>query len=525
MGHDVSQEPATERGPGESADGPLLVVESISKTFAGQRALDKASLTVRPGQIVGLLGQNGAGKSTLIKLLSGHYEPDPGYHILWEGHPVALDERSGMTWRRRLHVIQQELGVVLDLDAVDNMSLGYGYPRGLGGHIKWARARAEATEFVRSFGMEFDVTQPVRTLSRIEQTVVALGRALRGWSAERQLLILDEPTATMPRADVEHLFTVIRGLASRGHAIVIVTHHFEEVLEVATHATVLRDGRTVASEPISRFTHDDLVRLVLGRTLAAERVQKQGAIRQGTALEVRGLVGGRLRMLDLTVSAGEIVGVAGLLGSGREDVASRLFGAIPPDAGSIAVADRPISPVTPRAMMETGVAFVPADCRGAGCIPQWTVCHNVTLPRVGTAFRRGRLRRRLEVADARRWTEAVDLRPPNVDQTVALLSGGNQQKVVLAKCLRLEPKLIVLDEPTQGVDVGARAAIHDLLRQAASRGTAVLVCSSDNTELAALCDRVLIIRGGRIRSELSGEILTDDHISSETLAPESGMAA
>jgi ribose transport system ATP-binding protein len=357
----------------------------------------------------------------------------------------------------------------------------------------------------------------VAALTPAERTIVAIARALDGWERADGLLILDEPTAALHSDEVGRLFTAVRRAAARGAGVIFVSHRLDEVMDLADRVLVLRDGRVVADTPVRGLDHEQLVRLIVGEAL--EEAAPRGRSDAGEpALRVRGLRGGTVRDLSLDMRAGEVVGVSGILGSGREHVAALLFGALPREAGAVGVAGVALPPSDPRAAIAAGVAYVPADRHADGAVMTMRVRENVTLPNLR------RLRRRLgwldvpaERRDVDGWVDRVALQPADPERPLELFSGGNQQKVVLAKWLRNEPRLLLLDEPTQGVDVGAKAAIYELVHAAAAGGAAVLMASSDTGELASVCDRVLVMSDGIAAAEITGPALTEERLVIEAL--------
>lgn len=482
---------------------PLLQVRHLSKTFPGVKALDDLSLEVASGEVVALLGHNGSGKSTLIKLLAEVHRPDPG-------GDVELADGVAM------HFIHQDLGLVHSLSALENLDLS----RRLGAAgLKPVARRAErvrARQLLEQFGARFDLTVPVAKLTPAERSVVAIARALDGWTGPRNVLVLDEPTAALHGEEVAQLLAVVRRVADAGAAIVYVSHRLDEVLHLADRVVVLRDGRVVAALARGSFDHDDLVTLIAGRTLAetADGTRTTGDHHRGRVrLAVRGLHAGRVAGVELEVRSGEVVGVSGVVGSGMEHLAGGIFGATPRAAGSVEVDGKVLPPGCPDRAVAAGVGFVPADRRRHGAVVTMNARENVTLPRIGpTAGARLRLDHRGERADAGRWLSTATVRPHSPERAFALFSGGNQQKIVLAKWLRLEPAVLLLEEPTQGVDVGARASIYELVAHAAGSGAAVLVASSDAKELAAICDRVLVFDHGAIVAEISRPELTEQRL-------------
>jgi ribose transport system ATP-binding protein len=471
----------------------------MSKTFPGLKALDDVSLEVGSGEIVALVGQNGSGKSTLVKVLAGVHQPDPGSVTELaevEGEPVGL------------HFIHQDLGLIGQLSTIENLDLGHALGRRA---LLPAPVRAEgrrAEELIAGFGGSFDVRAPVDSLSAAERTIVAIARALDGWTHPRNVLVLDEPTASLHGEEVDKLFVAVRRVAERGAGVVFISHRLDEVIELADRVTCLRDGKLIADVARGSFDHDDLVNLIAGGIVG----DGSGAAREAgeTVMAARGIGGRTIVELDLDLRAGEILGISGVLGSGREEVAGVLFGATPGAIGSLAIGGTPVGPLDPRRAIAAGVAYVPGDRRRAGAVMTMSARENMTLPRLSPLRRLfGRLDQREERREVGRWIDRVEVRPAEPERALQLFSGGNQQKVVLAKWLRNEPKVLLLDEPTQGVDIGAKAGIFELIANAAAAGAGVLVCSSDAKELALICDRVLVMRDGRAVAELQRSQLSE----------------
>ena len=502
---------------GQSLIEPVLDIVSLSKTFPGQVALSEAAMTVLPGQVHALVGQNGSGKSTLIKILAGYHRPDPGSDVRLLGHPVDIAALSDAD-RARIHVMHQDLGLVDSLNSVENLALGRGFKTTRMGRIRWRAETERASALLERFDATFDPRVPTASLTPSERAILALARALQEWDDSGGVLVLDEPTASLPRPEVDRLFAAVRRVAERGAGVVFVSHRLDEVFEIADHVTILRDGRVTASMPTSQLDHQRLITLIVGRELE-ERASVATGSESASVLDICGLWGDVVEGFDLSVRAGEVVGVAGLVGSGRDELPGLVFGASHRTAGTVSVSGRDV-PADPHRAVEAGMAFVPADRKRHGVIASQSLRHNITLPRLGTLTTRGRLSRRAESAEARRWVDRVDLRPPDPDRRVATLSGGNQQKAVLARWLRTEPRVLILDEPTQGVDVGAKASIYALLGEAAATGMAMLLCSSETEELVLLCDRVVVLREGRIAAELTGDTLNQENIVNHMLAQE-----
>jgi len=478
---------------------PLIRASGITKTFPGTRALSDVSLSVGSGEIVAVVGQNGSGKSTFVKILAGIYEMDSGTLEVRGADGEMLSSKQAQD---ELHFIHQDLGLVSDLSAVENLALG---------HQAGARAlaprqgrleRRRARELVRGFGCDFDVTTPISKLSPPERTIVAIVRALEGWTRPDNVLVLDEPTAALHGDEVDMLFTAVRRVAENGAGVLFISHRLDEVLGLADRVVAFRDGEVVADERIAGVDEAALVQMIVGREVSEADLDLV-PIGGEPILSVRGLSGGRLKSLDLDLRPGEVVGVTGLIGSGREHLAPLVFGSIP-RSGEVRLNGEVLPGNRPAYSIRTGVAYVPADRRADGAVMEMSLRENLTLPMLSPLRRGfGRLSRKAELAEARHWIASTEIRPPDPARQLDKFSGGNQQKVVLAKCLRTKPRVLLLDEPTQGVDVGAKAAIYELIANAANAGCAVLVCSSDVKEVRLLSSRVLVLRDGELVAELS----------------------
>jgi ABC-type sugar transport system ATPase subunit len=476
----------------------LLQVRGLSKTFPGLKALDDVSLDVKAGEIVALVGQNGSGKSTLVKVLAGIHQPDPGAEIV-----LGEEGRAG------LHFIHQDLGLVGTLSTIENFDLG----RQLGRRaLMPSPVRAEARradELIAGFGIQIDVHAPVERLSAAERAIVAIARALDGWEQPRNVLVLDEPTAPLAGEEVDKLFVAVRRVAERGAGVIFISHRLDEVMSIADRVVCLRDGKVIADVSRGGYDHDDLVELIAGEALAAAEDAAPRA--QGEpVLRAKGIRAPTIAGLDLDLHAGEILGISGVLGSGREEVAATLFGAGQGEVAEIEIDGKPTARLDPRRAIAAGVAYVPGDRHREGAVMKMTVRENMTLPRLRPLQRLfGRIDQREERQEVDRWIERVAVRPAEPERALELFSGGNQQKVVLAKWLRNEPKALLMDEPTQGVDVGAKAGIFELIANAAASGAGILVCSSDAKELATICDRVLVMRDGEVVAEMTRAKLSE----------------
>lgn len=491
-----------------------LAVRGVSKTFGVTRALDGVDLTLRRGEVHALVGQNGCGKSTLIKLLAGFHQPDHVVEVNCHGQMFELGDASA-AHRNGLRFVHQDLGVVTSLNTMDNIALGFGYPCGQGRRIRWRVQQRQAEQALEMLGYHFDVRVPLSRLAPVEQTAVAIARALQGIEADSSVLVLDEPTATMPRAEVRRMFEIVRSLRASGVSVLYVSHHLDEVYAIADRITVMRDGKIVTSRATAGLPRRELVELMIGSAVPAEStiaVETQGQV----ALELTGLTTPTLRGVDLRVHAGEIVGVAGLTGSGREQLCDAVFGSVR-RRGVVAVEGKPVEAMRPDLMVAHRVGLVPANRREEGIFATMSVRENFTTPDVSQYWSRLLFRHRAERRDVKALSESLKVRMPGTEAGIDALSGGNQQKIVVGRWLRLEPTVLLLDDPTQGVDIGAKADIHHLIEVAASKGAAVLVCSTDESELERISHRVIVLRDGQVATRLARGEATAARIAHETL--------
>jgi ribose transport system ATP-binding protein len=496
---------------------PGLYVSGLTKTFGGTRALSHVSIEVRPGEVHALVGQNGSGKSTLIKILAGYHQPDPGAAATLAGRSFALGDSSA-AYQAGLRFVHQDLGVVGALSTVENLALGHGY-RTAGLRIDWPHHIREARRAISALGHDFEVLTPLDELSVVQRTVVAIARALQTDDGiEPSVLVLDEPTSAMPAPEVERLLDLVAAVRHRGTSVLYVSHRLGEIFRVADRVTVLRDG--VASEPreVSGLDRSEVIELMTG-TIAAKRDPSPARGLGETVLLLNSVSGGTVVSMSLAVRRQEIVGVAGIAGSGREDLCDLLFGGRH-RTGSVEVDGRLVPADRPDQAMRLGMALVPADRLRFGLVRSLSVRENLTLPSISRFVSVIVIRRASERRDATTWFERLGIKAAGLEAGVDTLSGGNQQKVVLAKCLMVAPAVLLLDEPTQGVDVAAKAEIHEQIGSFARNGGAVLVCSSDAEELERLCDRVVILRKGRVAMELTGPDLTVRRLTHEVLVGE-----
>ncbi len=490
----------------------VLSLASLSKTFPAQKALDDVDLELRAGEVHCLLGQNGSGKSTLIKILAGYHSPDPGATATLNGAPMSLGGTA--TRERSVAFIHQDLGLVTELDAVDNLALGHRYAGRW-----WLSARRErraATRLLAEFDLDLDPDLPLSAATPGERTMLAIVRAVAATDGAPALLVLDEPTASLPQHQVEQLFGLLRRLRDRGSAILYVTHRLPEVFRIGDRVTVLRDGRRITTCPVDTVDSDELVRLIIGREPAGFAPALPSSDAE-MLLSVTGVADDQVRDFSLEVRAGEIVGVSGLIGSGYDQALALTFGARRRNGGEVRLGGLPVAADRPDLAIAAGIAYAPADRKRHSTIQQWTSGENVTLPRLPARGPARWLGARFERREVRPWLDRLDVSPRDPDRQLSLLSGGNQQKLVLARWLRVDARVMLLDEPTSGVDAGSKAAIYQALAAIAGQGRAVVLSSSDAEELCAVCDRVVIMRDGAVRCVLAKGDLSVARIVSETI--------
>jgi ribose transport system ATP-binding protein len=502
---------------------PLLEIRDMSKTFPGTRALDHVDLDVAAGEVHALVGQNGSGKSTMIKVLAGFHAPDGGTVVRVDGEEVALEDAAASR-AAGFRFVHQDLALVDELSVVENLALGRGFQTGAMGRIRWREERRAAQEMLDSLGFDFDARKPLGTLAASERTGVAIARAMWNWEDGARILVLDEPTATLPMAEVETLFRTVRRVREYGLGVIYVSHRLDEVFSIGDRISILRDGKKVGTYKTSELDEDKLIALMVGGAVthaAGEKAATGGA----RVLSVKGLCGTVLRGLSFEARAGQVLGFAGLTGSGREELLPLIFGA-GERLGTIEVEGKRVKAARPQSAIGAGIALIPADRLHQGGIFDMSVSQNLTLTDPGRltgpakAIRPGR-----ERSEVRDWIGRLDVRPNNPDLPLAALSGGNQQKIVIAKWLRMKPRVLLLDEPTQGVDVGAKAMIHALVREAAAAGAAVVVASGDDEEICDICDHVYVLRDGEIVGELAQEQMSIDEIGRMQIAGRNGRAA
>lgn len=485
---------------------PILSARGLSKQFAGVEVLSEVDLDLMPGEIHALLGENGAGKSTFAKIIAGVHRPTRGTVTL-NGRAVEVTspivaQRLGIT------LIHQEPLSFPDLSVAENLVLGLqdGAPLS---RVPWGQMARDARRLMDLLGVEIDVTRTMRGLSIADQQMVEIARAL---ASDSRLILMDEPTAPLTPKEVATLFTIARRLRDEGRAIVFISHRLEEVRALCDRVTIFRDGAKVATDRTANLSDADIIRLMIGRPLK-EYMHKASTTIGDVALNVEGLGReGLFRDISFTLRKGEIVGLGGLVGAGRTDVARALFGIAPADQGCVEVNGRAVRIADPSQAIGLGLAFVPEDRAQAGIFRSLSVEHNISAAVPGRIAPQGIIRRRMETALARQSVARLSIRLATLRQPIGELSGGNQQKAILARWLLTDPRILILDEPTRGIDIGVKAEFYDMIGALAAEGRAILLISSELPELLALCDRVLVMAEGRLIAELPRGVATQESI-------------
>jgi len=486
----------------------VLELKNITKRFGGVEVLHGVSFALRPGEVHALLGENGAGKSTLIKVITGVHQPDGGEIYLNDklvhfGDPLE-SRQAGIA------AIYQELSLCLDLNVAENIFLGR-QPTTVGGRIDWRNLYNEADRLLTSLGVHLDLRTRARNLSIAQMQSVEIARA---FSLNARILIMDEPTSSLTLNEVNELFGLVRRLRDEGTAIIFISHRLEELFEVADRVTVLRDGSYIDTRLVKNVSRDELVRLMVGRTIS-NLFPKQEVQPGEIALKVDHLTHtGIFEDISFELRRGEILGMAGLVGAGRTDVARAIFGVVPPTSGTIQVEGRQVEITSPQQAISLGLAYVPEDRQLHGLIPAMNITSNITLPILKEYARRGWLQDKTERLAAFNAAQQMEVRANSIWQIARTLSGGNQQKVVLAKWLSTKPRILILDEPTRGIDVGTKAAVHALMSKLAAEGLAILMISSELPEVLGMSDRILVMHEGQMTGHFSRAEATQEKIIS-----------
>ena len=482
-----------------------IVMTGISKRFPGVIALDGVSLRVAAGEVHAVVGENGAGKSTLMKILSGAYEKDEG-RILLDGKEVVIDGPLAAQ-ELGIAIIYQNLNLIPDLTAAENIFVGR-FPR-RGGRIDYREMNRRAKELLAEVGANFSADSIAGNLSLADRQLIAIAKAL---SFNASIVVMDEPTSSLTPAEVEMLFRLVKKITAAGTSVIFISHHMEEIFSITDSVTVLRDGRLVGFWPTSELTEEALVRHMIGRPVD-NLFPKEHQPSAEKILEVKGLTSqGLFEDISFSLRKGEILGIGGLVGSGRTELVKTIFGELPRTAGVVCIDGREVDIRSPLDAVRAGLALVPEDRGGEGALIADDVCSNISLPVLSKYFRKGRLDRAAELASAQSYIDKLRIKTPSPEQRVENLSGGNQQKVVLAKWFDTMPKVLILDEPTRGIDVGAKTEIYRLVSRMAAQGVGVLMISSELPELMGLSDRLLVMCRGRLATSMDRKNATSERV-------------
>ena len=486
---------------------PLLEMRHISKRYPGVVALDDVSFEVRPGEVHALMGENGAGKSTLMKILAGAETRDTGDFLI-NGKPVHIDSPQ-QAMDLGVNIIYQEFNLVPHLSAGENIFLGREPAAAIPGFVNFRKLYQDAQQVIDALGVRVDARAEVSRLSVAQQQMVEIAKAT---SRNSVIIAMDEPSATLTDHELKNLFDLIRSLKERGVGIIYISHRMEEIFQIADRVTVFRDGKHVATKPVSELTNEEIIRLMVGRELK-ESIPKRAAERGEPLLEVRGLTRNDVfQDISFTVHRGEVLGIGGLVGAGRTEVARAIFGADAIDAGEILMHGKAVKVRSPQDAIALGIGLVPEDRKSLGLVLNMAVRENVTLAHLDILSTLGFVNRKQEREVAQEYREKLRIRTPTVEQEARNLSGGNQQKVVLAKWLFTKSQVMIFDEPTRGIDVGAKTEIYELMNELAAAGVAMIMISSELPELLGMSDRVLVMHEGRIAGELSREEATQERV-------------
>ena len=492
--------------PRSAANEAVLQIQGLSKTFGGTHALIDVDLDIRPDEIHALVGHNGCGKSTLIKTLAGFHHPDPGARLWLAGEEVHFGAADAAA-HDRLRFVHQDLGHVLELGVLDNLALRGTYVKGHFGRIRWAEQERAAQALLERFDLDMDLYQPLSAATPVERVIVAIVAAVQGWEGGRGVLVLDEPTAVLPPHEVAELFRLIGEVRRTGASVLYVSHRMDEIFELADRVTVLRGGRVVHTGAVADLTPRALATLMVGEDVDPEyRADVTSASDAPVALEARGITGRYLRSVDFTLRKGEVLGVAGLPGSGAEEVPYVLAGALGHGASGTITLSNGDGPIELGAGSLVGLPLVPADRARQGVIAEMGVGDNLSISVLDRLKQGPRLNKRREEALVGEFMDRLSIHAAGQDAPISTLSGGNQQKVVMARCLAQNPSVLLLCEPTAGVDIANRIALYELIAEQADTGLGVVLSSSDTQDLHAMCSRILVLRDGVIVRELRGDV-------------------
>lgn len=470
---------------------PILEIQKVSKAFGGTQALNNVGLELYPGEVHALLGENGAGKSTLIKIMTGVHQPDSG-EILLDGNPVTI-HNTAQAQAYGIAAIYQEPLVFPDLNVAENIFISH---RNRGALMRWGKLYRDAKDILAKLGVTLDVRSQARGLNLAAQQTVEIAKAI---SLNVRVLIMDEPTASLSLHEVQQLFKLVKNLRDQGVAILFISHRMDEVFEISDRITVFRDGQFISSNPRDHVTPDKAIQEMVGREMENLFEKSETPSIGQDLLVVKNLrKDGVFNDVSFSIRQGEVLGFAGLVGAGRTDVALSLFGIAPADGGEIILDGEPVNIRSPQQAIQLGIAYVPEDRRQHGLVLPMSIAANISLPVLKQYTNQfGVVERAAEYSLANDYREQLNIRTPSVSLAASKLSGGNQQKVVISKWLNTKPRLLILDEPTRGIDVGAKAEVHRLINELAEQGIAILMISSDLPEVLGMSDRILVMREGR----------------------------
>jgi ribose transport system ATP-binding protein len=488
-----------------SAAPPLLEMRHITKRFPGVQALTEVNFEVLPGEVHALVGENGAGKSTLMKILAGVYSLDEG-EVVFKGKPVIFTTPR-QAQLAGIATIYQELNQVPEMSVTENIFLGSELERGV--VLKWSEMHDRAKELLAKLHLDIDPRQSIRKLGVAQQQMVEVAKALH---QKADLIIMDEPTSSLSIREINDLFAIVGELKASGVSIVYISHHLEETFAITDRITVLRDGRYVATHPTGELNIDSLIGLMVGRDLS-EKFPKEIFPRGTEVLRVEGLSrAGVLSDINFTAYAGEVLGIAGLVGAGRTELVRAVFGADPIDSGKFFMVGKPITINNPGAAIQNGIGLLTEDRKQQGLFLHMPVRDNIVMAVLKDLTRGMRTNRRKETEVAQRFIDGMNIKASSQDQLAINLSGGTQQKVVLGKWMATQPRVLIFDEPTRGIDVGAKVEIYKMMNDLARQGVAILMVSSELPEILGMSDRILVMRGGRIQGELTRAEATEEKI-------------
>lgn len=494
----------------------ILSMHDISKTFPGVKALNKVSLNVYAGEVMALLGENGAGKSTLMKILSGVYKLEEGV-IHFEGRDVVFDS-PGAAQKGGIAIIHQELNMIPHMRIYENIFLGREMKK-KGGRLDKKGMICAANELLGKIGVTLDATWYVSQLSIAQQQMVEIAKAV---SLNAKVIVMDEPTDTLPDADVENLFRIIEKLRNEGKGIVYISHRLKEIFAICDRVTVLRDGTWIGERAVAEINEDELIKMMVGRTLD-EQYPYINTVKEEEVLRVQGLSNQYVHNISFSLKRGELLGIAGLVGAGRTELARTLFGVYPPKEGEIKLHQKSYAAKTPRQALDQGICYISEDRKKDGLILILDVKNNITVSSLKKLRQGIMLNKRKELECCEDYRRSMNIKTPSIYQKVGNLSGGNQQKVALSKGIMTEPEVLIMDEPTRGVDVGAKKEIYGLLNELKESGKSIIMISSDMPEILGMSDRVLVMNEGKLKGELSRAEATQEKIMQMIVAqPEKG---